>query len=155
MNTLISALVSFLIAGYGWNLLNKRADKTAKRSETFSLISIIISLLNDFEIMAEEQFKGQYNEMSLVGPIHLSKLKRNSREQQINEAKFLARYNLFTARLVHLESRNIKIPESHLIELKKAMTLDAVNSPIAYQKVLRATQKIHQELYIAFDREYS
>jgi len=154
MTTIVSAILSFVIAAYGWGLLNKRANKSARRSETFSLISVVTSILDEFDSMAENQFKEYINDVDLVGPLQLSKQKCNVQKQQMYEAKFLTRFTVFRARLHHLEGRNVVIPAKILIELKKAMTLSAINSSISYQKALTATQKIHQELYLAFEREY-
>jgi hypothetical protein len=154
VTTIVSAALSFCIAAYGWGFLNKRADKSAKRSETFTLISIVTSILDDFDLMAETQFKEYINDAALVGPLQSSKYKCNAQKQQMYEAKFLTRFGIFRARLLHLEGRNVVIPTANLIELKKAMTLTAINSSISYQKTLTATQKIHQELYLAFEREH-
>ena len=154
VTTIVSAVLSFCIAAYGWGFLNKRANKSAKRSETFSLISIVTSILDDFDSMAETQFKEYIIDAALVGPIRLSKQRYNAQKQQMHEAKFLTRYGIFRARLLHLEGRNVVIPAANLLELKKAMTLTAINSSINYQKALIATQKIHQELYLAFEREH-
>lgn len=143
---LFSGIISFLIAAYGWYLLNKRANRTAVRSETFTLISSVRDILNDIEELAENQLE-----------IYLGRdeIKKGSAHVQILEAKFLAKFRLLQSRLTYLESKLVKVPDSFKISLKQAMTLEKIDSPAKFSKVLAKSQELQQEIHHAFDNSYN
>lgn len=139
----------FLIACIGWFLLEKRANRTSKRSESFSLIAPIISILNDIEEMAEEQ---------LFTNLDAKKSPKSQQEllhkRLVFSTKSLSKFDLLRSRLNLLSDRKIKIPNSKLIELKQSLTLASIDDVSKYQAVLGSSQSIQLELHNAFEREY-
>ena len=145
----ISGFVSFFIALIGWHLLDQRATKTAERSEAFTEISGIITILREFEGMAEMLFK---EEMLLTeSSTDSDKTKKNI---TLIESKFLIRDSLFRERILHLAKRGVVVSETLQINIKKAMTLHPIDSTTRYQQALAATQALHSELYNIFEKKY-
>ncbi|UPR52532.1 hypothetical protein ITG09_02460 [Vibrio cyclitrophicus] len=140
-NVLISAAISFTISGIGWYLLDKRANRSSKRSETFSLITPTISLLNDLSEMAENSFNERKG--------------WDQEKQQLFEVKFHAKFSLLRTKLEQLQSRKVPISNARLIDLRKAYTLGAINSITSFNNALNASQAIEVDLYSAFEREHN
>lgn len=143
---LFSGIISFSIAAYGWYLLNKRANKTALRSETFTLISSVRDILTDIEELAENQLENYTG----VDPS-----KKSLVYSQILESKFLAKFQLLQSRLEYLESKLVKVPDSFKISLRQAMTLEKIDSPMKFSRVLSKSQELQQEIHHAFDCSYN
>lgn len=152
--TIVSALVSLTISGIGWYLVAKRANKSSRRSETFSLLNPVISLLSEFQSMAEEAFNTPSPLAMKDEDFELNGMKVVNK-QQIFEIKFHTKYDLLRCKLGQLEQRKVEIPGDKLIELRKAYTLEKISSPLHYQQALRACHDIEKELHVSFDREYN
>jgi len=150
----IAGTLSLSIACLGWFLLYKRTNKMARRSETFSLISEIISIIQEFESIAEEQLKQFIDISEVVGPNTLCDTTKRMKMAQLMEGKFLIKFKLFRQRLKHLEKRHIFIKPKELIEIKKAMTSGSINTTEQYQIVLNSTQCVHSALYDRFEDIY-
>lgn len=151
---LISALVSFFIAFIGWHLLDLRATKTAERSEAFTEISGIITILREFESMAEMSFKEEIflsESLTELNSVEFKKIKNNIR---LIQSKFLIRNSLFRERIRHLAKRGVVISETLQINIKITMTLNPIDSTARYQQALAATQAVHSELYNIFESKY-
>lgn len=149
MTIFISAVISFFIACLGWYLLEKRVNRTSKRSETFSLITPLISILNDFEDMAEEQLHAH-----LDATISDKAKKKLLGERLVFSIKSLSKFNLLRSRLILLNDRNITISDCKLIELKQSLTMNNIDDASKYQVVINSCQSIQLELYNAFERKY-
>ena len=175
----ISAAVSFSIAWLGWAKLEKRAEKMATRSESFSLLTPTISLLNEFRLMAENSlhasssssadssfeeinqndiFYSKFRSPRIRAhfPAH-KKDKKNPEsliKKQSFDMKFHSKYQLLTSKLKQLDARGIKTPNNLLINLRIAFTDNTIDSLPKYHKALMATDQIESELYIGFERAY-
>ncbi|MFA0412341.1 hypothetical protein AB4520_00870 [Vibrio renipiscarius] len=149
MSIFVSASVSFLIACIGWFLLEKRANRTSRRSESFSLITPIISILNEIEEMAEDQLFA-----NLDAKKDLTQQQDLLSKRLVFSTKSLSKFDLLRSRLTLLSSRNIAIPNSKLIELKQSLTLASIDDISKYQAVLTSSQSIQLELHNAFERTY-
>lgn len=149
MNIFISAAISFSIACIGWFLLEKRANRTSKRSETFSLITPVITILNDLEDMTEKQLHAHFN-----ASINKEAKKKLLGERLVFSTKSLSKFDLLRSRLTLLNDRRISIPMSKLIELKQSLTLSNIDDISKYQIVLHSSRSIQLELQNAFEREY-
>ncbi|KQB10062.1 hypothetical protein [Vibrio metoecus] len=143
----VSAFISFSIAWLGWHKLEKRADRSSHRSETFSLLAPTIRLIDEFRSIAEDALLKQSSELL---EDKCSILLR----KQLLDAKFHSKYNMFKTKLSQLESRRIGIPSNLLIELRIAFTDGSIDSLSKYSKALLATDRIETELYNAFERTY-
>jgi hypothetical protein len=150
----IAGILSLLIASIGWILLYRRTNKMARRSETFSLISEVISILKEFEMIAEDQLKEFIELSAIVGPNTHSDIKKRMQKVQLIEGKFLVKFNLFRQRLNHLEKRKIFIDSEFLIKIKQAMTSGNIDTTIKYQIVLHSTYDVHHTLYKSFEEIY-
>lgn len=144
---ILGAGISLTISGIGWYLLGVRAHKTSKRSETFSLLTPTISLLSEFQTMAEDAVK--------VNTTTNLKQTPNIHPQQVFETKFHSKFNLLRTKLDQLNTRNINIANKQLIDLKKAYTLNPIDNIFRYKSAIEQCHIIEVELYRAFEREYN
>ncbi len=142
-NFAASATTSLIISGIGWCLLERRANKSAKRSETFSLIAPSISLLSDIQELAESYFNAQADGCS------------NLHTNQVLEIKFHTKFDLLRTKFAQLEYRDIRVKRSQLIELRQAYTLHPIDSAVRYQNALECCLAIETELYDAFERRHN
>ncbi|AIW12892.1 hypothetical protein VITU102760_20045 [Vibrio tubiashii] len=146
---IIGAGVSFSIAWLGWNKLEKRAEKTSLRSESFSLLGPTITLISEFREMAEnslyERSSSSYDPISSKDKL----IKR-----QGFDIKFHAKYQLLKTKLAQLQTRGISIPEDKLVELRMAFTTSEIDNIKSYSIALNASDRIEVELYSAFERTY-
>ncbi|EKO3482277.1 hypothetical protein M0358_002379 [Vibrio fluvialis] len=146
----VSAIVSFSIAWLGWNKLEKRAERSAQRSETFSLLNPTVGLIGEFRDIAEEALMKQ----SISNGSPSSDISHTLLKKQLLDTKFLTKYNLLRTKLTQLESRNIAIASNLLIDLRISFTDGSIDSMPKYSKAIMATDRIETELYQAFERAY-
>ncbi|MDE1333591.1 hypothetical protein [Vibrio aestuarianus] len=146
---IVGACVSFGIAWLGWNKLEKRAEKTSLRSESFSLLGPTITLVSEFRDMAENSLY----ERSSTANISISASDKLIKRQGF-DIKFHTKYQLLRVKLEQLKSRGIAIPEDKLVDLRIAYTSSEINNIKSYSVALGASDRIEIELYAAFERAY-
>lgn len=147
LSIFVSAVVSFLIALIGWHLLDRRANRTARRSEIFSSITPLISILNEIDKMAEEHLF-DFLDGNMVESNAINK-------KQIFTTKSLSKIDLFRTRLDSFSDKGVGISSQDLIALKRALTESDIDGVAKYKSILDSTGRIHRELYAAFDRKFN
>lgn len=152
-NILLGSAISFGIAWMGWSKLERRAEQSASRSESFSLLTPAISLINNIKGLAEEQL-----EIPLLSELPDENLQEESakhlKKRQAADIKFHTMYQLLRTKLSLLEERKICIPANLLAELRMAYTNGHIDNVRKFQIALSSADKIDTELYVAFERAY-
>ncbi|EOA6544917.1 TPA: hypothetical protein ACGU7E_003795 [Vibrio vulnificus] len=140
---IVSSLISFSIAWIGWSKLERRTERTANRSESFSLLTPTISLIGDIKKLAEEQLE-----------LSSDKTHKSLKKRQAADIKFLTKYQLLRTKLNILKQRNILIAEHLLVDLRIAYTNGPIDDIKKLHTAFNSADRIDIELYAAFERAY-
>lgn len=152
-NILLGSAVSFGIAWMGWSKLERRAEKSASRSESFSLLAPAISLINNIKDLAEEQLAIP-NLLEMEDDDFMNKSAEYLKRRQAADIKFHTMYKLLRTKLTLLEARDIRLPTNLLAELRMAYTNGHIDNVKKFQLALSSADRIDIELYTAFERAY-